>query len=61
MSKRFSKIAFMNGPNPAAQAALEVLKTRYEHVPIEDADVLVTLGGDDRTAHKWRAVQRDRL
>lgn len=46
MSKKFQKIAFMQGPNPAAEAALKHLKTRYDHVPVEEADVLVTLGGD---------------
>ena len=46
MSQKFHKIAFMNGPSPAAQAALKILKSRYDHVPVEEADVLITLGGD---------------
>ncbi len=52
---RFKKIAFVNGDTPESEAAIKALKSRYDHVPTEEADVLVTLGGDGmmlQTLHK---------
>ncbi len=47
MSKpRFQKIAFTAGDTEPAQKAVEKLKARYENVPVEEADVLIALGGD---------------
>jgi NAD+ kinase len=42
----FSKVAFVAADSEAALAALERLKARYPHVPPEEADVVVALGGD---------------
>jgi len=39
-------IAFIAAQSAEAQAALGRLQTRYHHVPPEDADVVVALGGD---------------
>lgn len=44
--KRFSKLAFVTGDSPEAENAVNNLKQRYENVPVEEADVLVALGGD---------------
>ncbi|MFT6582191.1 MAG: NAD+ kinase [Alphaproteobacteria bacterium] len=40
------KIAFVASNAPKAQEALLALRGRYDHVPTEDADVVVALGGD---------------
>jgi len=40
------KIAFLASPSDAAQEALAALEARHAGVPIEDADVIVALGGD---------------
>jgi NAD+ kinase len=43
---RFGRIGFLAAPGPDAQAALAQLSASYPHVPVEEADVLVALGGD---------------
>ncbi|HLY57270.1 MAG TPA: NAD kinase [Stellaceae bacterium] len=43
MSRR---IAIVAAESPAAQAALQELRARYDAVPPEEADVIVALGGD---------------
>ncbi|MEM7022216.1 MAG: NAD kinase [Pseudomonadota bacterium] len=43
---RFRKIAFSAARAPEAQNALEQLSAIYPHVPPEEADVIVALGGD---------------
>lgn len=43
---RFHKIGFRAAPAPEAQAALQQLSATYPHVPAEQADVIVALGGD---------------
>jgi NAD+ kinase len=43
---RFDKIGFRAARGPEAQAALEQLSTTYPHVPADEADVIVVLGGD---------------
>ena len=43
MSRR---IAIVAADSPAAQAALQELRARYDTVPPEEADVIVALGGD---------------
>lgn len=44
--RRFSKIAFINGENSEAKQAIEALRQLYPNVPPEEADVLISLGGD---------------
>jgi NAD+ kinase len=46
MARRFNSIAFVASSAPDAQSALQALANRYSHVPPEDADVIVALGGD---------------
>jgi NAD+ kinase len=43
---RFHKIGFRAAPGPEAQAALAELSAAHPHVPPEEADVIVALGGD---------------
>ncbi len=45
------KIAFLASRSDAAQAALASLQQQYEHVDAEQADVIVTLGGDGFMLH----------
>ena len=40
------RIAFVSSGTPEADAAAESLRTRYGHVPVEKAGVIVALGGD---------------
>ena len=50
------KISFHASDKPRAQAALEELSHRYENHDVENADVLVALGGDGtmlRALHKY--------
>jgi len=49
------KIAFVSGRSNSAQAAFRRLQKRYNSVKLEDADVIVALGGDGfmlRTLHR---------
>ncbi|MBB4039990.1 NAD+ kinase [Microvirga flocculans] len=46
MARRFNNIAFVASTAPDAQSALEALQNRYAHVPPDEADVIVALGGD---------------
>lgn len=51
-----SKIAFVAADTEAAQAALRRLLDRYPHVPPEEAELIVALGGDGfmlETLHRW--------
>jgi NAD+ kinase len=51
----YERIAFVAADSPAARTALARLKKRYRNVPPEEADVIVTLGGDGmmlETLHK---------
>ena len=43
---RFQKIAFVASPTGYAREAAAALMRRYDHVPPEEADVVVALGGD---------------
>ncbi len=45
------KIAFLAAPTDVAQQSLAALSSRYGSVPIEAADVIVSLGGDGFTLH----------
>ena len=52
------RIAFVASRTEEAQAARNVLSARYGDVPIEEADVVVALGGDGfmlRTLHRYMA------
>ncbi len=40
------KVAFMGSSSPKAQEALGVLEKRYGNVAVEDAEVVVAIGGD---------------
>jgi NAD+ kinase len=44
--KRFERIAFLASDTAEAQAALATLTGHYGHVPPDEADVVVALGGD---------------
>jgi NAD+ kinase len=51
----YEKVAFLADRNENAQAALKLLEERYPNTPIEEADVIVALGGDGfmlRTLHR---------
>ena len=45
------KIAFLAAPTDIAQQSLTLLSNRYGNVAIEQADVIVSLGGDGFTLH----------
>lgn len=49
------KIAFLADKTPEAQAILSDFKKAYEHYALDDADVVVTLGGDGFLLHTLRA------
>lgn len=42
----YDKVAFLADRNENAQAALKLLEERYRNAPIDEADVIVALGGD---------------
>lgn len=46
MAGRFANVAFVASRTPEAEAAAEALKAQYPHVPADEADVIVALGGD---------------
>ncbi len=53
------KIHFHASDNPRPQAALFELSERYENVPVEEAGVIVVLGGDGamlRALHKFTGI-----
>lgn len=52
----FRNVAFVSSDTQVARAALERLRERYPHVPPEEADVIVALGGDGlmlETLHRY--------
>jgi NAD+ kinase len=54
-------IAFAASRTEEAQAALNDLRARYGEVPVEQADVIVALGGDGfmlRTLHRYLALDK---
>jgi NAD+ kinase len=54
-------IAFVASKTEEALAALDALRKRYAEVPIEQAQVIVALGGDGfmlRTLHRYLALDR---
>ncbi|WP_395666629.1 NAD kinase [Methylocella sp.] len=55
-NQRFDKIAFLNSSTEDGRSAREALAARYAHVPPEEADVIVALGGDGfmlQTLHRF--------
>ena len=46
MPRQFRSIAFAASNADEAQAALGELSQGYDNVPVEEADVIVALGGD---------------
>ena len=51
MSKIDIKLALVNGETEAAKTSAQELKELYDFVPIEEADVIVALGGDGFMLH----------
>ncbi|MEZ5468792.1 MAG: NAD kinase [Lysobacterales bacterium] len=55
------RVAFVASRTEPAQAALETLTRRYTHVPVSEADIIVSLGGDGfmlHTLHRHAAERR---
>ena len=53
---KFKSIAIVSDGHPSAQKAGKKLQALYEHVPPEDADIIIALGGDGfmlSTVHKY--------
>lgn len=46
MSRKYSKLHFMKSGSPRSQEAYNILIEKYGNVSMEEADVVVTLGGD---------------
>jgi NAD+ kinase len=53
-----NKIAFLAADIPEAQAAEKQLKSRYRHVPPDEADIIVALGGDGFMLHTLHEYER---
>ena len=53
------KIAFVASSAPKAQKALEMMRRAYDHVSPDEADVLVTLGGDGFLLETLHAMGKD--
>ncbi len=54
-SYRYNKLAFVASTRPEARTALDRLVAQYNQTPIENADVIIALGGDGfmlETLHK---------
>ncbi len=51
------KLALLASKAPDAQAALEILTARHSHVPIEQADIIIALGGDGFMLQTLHATQ----
>jgi NAD+ kinase len=50
------KIAFLAAPTDVAQLSLAALSNRYGNVPIAEADLVVSLGGDGFTLHTLHSM-----
>ncbi|TVP73883.1 MAG: NAD kinase [Rhodobacteraceae bacterium] len=51
------KLALLASQAPDAQAALEILTARHRHVTVEQADVIIALGGDGFMLQTLHATQ----
>ncbi len=61
MSDTNQSIAFVASKTAAAETALAALRGRYPEAPIEQADVIVALGGDGfmlRTLHRYLSLNK---
>jgi NAD+ kinase len=61
MSVEHTPIAFVAGKTDEAQAALAELRKRYQEVPIDQAHIIIALGGDGfmlRTLHRHLALDK---
>ena len=59
MSRRYHRIAFVASPTADAREAAAALMRRYDHVPPEEADVVVAMGGDGlmlQVLHRFMSV-----
>jgi NAD+ kinase len=59
-SPTFERIAFVASPTSTARKALKALAARYGQAPMDEADVVVALGGDGlmiQTLHRLRDKQ----
>lgn len=54
------RVAFVASRSEPAQAALESLTRRYGHVPISEADIIVSLGGDGFMLHTLHRYAHER-
>jgi len=43
---KYNKICFLNSGSPKSVEAIELFKKDYQNYPLDEADVVVTLGGD---------------
>ncbi|WP_264047165.1 NAD kinase [Methylobacterium flocculans] len=56
MARRFERLAFVASPTEDARQAAATLMRHYDHVPPDEADVVVALGGDGlmlQTLHRF--------
>jgi NAD+ kinase len=53
------KLCFFASEKTVAQETLKELKDRYGHFPVEDADVIVAIGGDGHMLDVLRAHMKD--
>ena len=49
-------IAFTASERPRAQEVLAEMQRRYDHVPVDEADIVVALGGDGLMLRSLHAV-----
>ncbi|WP_156098426.1 NAD kinase [Thermopetrobacter sp. TC1] len=54
--ENWPRIAFVAADSEEAQQALKELEKRYPHVPEEEADVIVALGGDGLILHTMHRI-----
>ena len=60
MSYKSDRLALLVSPTPQAEAAAEELRTLYDWVPIDDAEVVVALGGDGFMLQTLHAALHER-
>jgi len=61
MATATKPIAFVASKTDEAQAALKQMRERYAEVPLEQAEIIVAMGGDGfmlRTLHRHRSLNR---
>ena len=60
MSYKSDRLALLVSPTPQAEAAAEELRTLYDWVPIDDAEIVVALGGDGFMLQTLHAALHER-